>query len=202
MKLSQRYLAPVLGALLVIALIAAGWFWYQADQAKRQHAINSFNDCAAAGYPVSESQPRQCRTPDGRLFTETLTTPDTDTADEDEASTEYTSPKGIVIYVDSPLANTVISSPVKVSGRVPGNWSFEANFPIDVLNANKQVIGQGFATLQGDWMTEEYVPFEASGEFDAPTTDTGYLVLRKSNASGLTENDDSIEVPIRFANSD
>lgn len=30
--------------------------------------INSFEDCAAAGYPIMESFPEQCRTPDGRLF--------------------------------------------------------------------------------------------------------------------------------------
>lgn len=32
--------------------------------------INSFEECAKAGYPVMESYPRQCRTPDGRLFVE------------------------------------------------------------------------------------------------------------------------------------
>ncbi len=31
-------------------------------------AINSFEACAAAGYPIMESYPRQCRTPDGRTF--------------------------------------------------------------------------------------------------------------------------------------
>jgi hypothetical protein len=31
-------------------------------------AILTFDDCAAAGYPVMESYPRQCRTPDGRTF--------------------------------------------------------------------------------------------------------------------------------------
>ncbi|MEW6723053.1 MAG: hypothetical protein AB1324_07355, partial [Candidatus Micrarchaeota archaeon] len=30
--------------------------------------INSFDDCVDAGYPVMESYPRQCRTPDGRTF--------------------------------------------------------------------------------------------------------------------------------------
>lgn len=30
--------------------------------------ILTFEDCAAAGYPVMESYPEQCRTPDGRLF--------------------------------------------------------------------------------------------------------------------------------------
>ncbi|HEX2054813.1 MAG TPA: hypothetical protein VHJ78_13950 [Actinomycetota bacterium] len=30
--------------------------------------IRTFEDCAAAGYPIAESYPEQCRTPDGRLF--------------------------------------------------------------------------------------------------------------------------------------
>lgn len=30
--------------------------------------IRSFEDCEKAGYPVMESYPRQCRTPDGRTF--------------------------------------------------------------------------------------------------------------------------------------
>ncbi len=32
--------------------------------------INNFDDCAYAGYPILESYPRQCKTPDNRTFTE------------------------------------------------------------------------------------------------------------------------------------
>ena len=35
-------------------------------------AVESFEACAAAGYPVLTSSPRQCRTPDGRTFVEDL----------------------------------------------------------------------------------------------------------------------------------
>ena len=35
-----------------------------------QSRIDSFQSCAQAGYPVLESYPRQCRTPDGRNFME------------------------------------------------------------------------------------------------------------------------------------
>lgn len=34
--------------------------------------IISFEECAEAGYPVMESYPRQCITPDGRRFVETV----------------------------------------------------------------------------------------------------------------------------------
>lgn len=32
-------------------------------------SIDTFSECQAAGYPVTESNPPQCRTPDGRVFT-------------------------------------------------------------------------------------------------------------------------------------
>lgn len=34
--------------------------------------INNFDDCAYAGYPILESYPRQCKTPDDRTFTEII----------------------------------------------------------------------------------------------------------------------------------
>jgi hypothetical protein len=37
--------------------------------------IRSFGDCVAAGYPVMESYPRQCRVPGGPGFTETVPAP-------------------------------------------------------------------------------------------------------------------------------
>lgn len=30
--------------------------------------VRNFSECAAAGYPIAESYPEQCRTPDGRVF--------------------------------------------------------------------------------------------------------------------------------------
>ena len=36
------------------------------------NGIRTFEDCAAAGYPIAESYPEQCRTPDGRLFVRTV----------------------------------------------------------------------------------------------------------------------------------
>jgi hypothetical protein len=35
-------------------------------------AIDSFEACVQAGYPVMESYPRQCRTPDGQTFVEAV----------------------------------------------------------------------------------------------------------------------------------
>jgi len=40
----------------------------------RYSGISNFADCAAAGLPVTESYPRQCRTPDGSSFVEEIPT--------------------------------------------------------------------------------------------------------------------------------
>lgn len=39
---------------------------------RKQKVVNSFEDCIEAGFPIMESYPRQCRTPDGKNFTEIL----------------------------------------------------------------------------------------------------------------------------------
>lgn len=32
--------------------------------------VNNFEECEKAGYPIMESNPRQCKTPDGKVFEE------------------------------------------------------------------------------------------------------------------------------------
>ena len=102
------------------------------------------------------------------------------------------------IRITSPQANDEISSPIEIVGEARGNWYFEASFPIKLLDAQGKEIAQGIATADGDWMTTEFVPFKASLSFSNPETSTGTLVLSKDNPSGLAENDDKIEVSVRF----
>src|SRR3989344_769462 len=59
--------------LLVVLVIAAGLLLSLSNIAKQKRvlSVNSFEQCALAGYPIMESYPEQCRTPDGRTFTNT-----------------------------------------------------------------------------------------------------------------------------------
>ena len=102
------------------------------------------------------------------------------------------------IEVMSPLENEVVSSPLTVSGRARGVWYFEASFPIEMYDANGTLLGIEPAQAQGEWMTENWVEFETVLEFDDPTTETGTLVLKKDNPSGLPEYDKKLEIPVRF----
>jgi hypothetical protein len=65
-------------------LIAAGYRWCPSEQEcmrmweeyceeySDQFRIDSFEDCVAAGFPVMESYPRQCRDSEGNLFVEEI----------------------------------------------------------------------------------------------------------------------------------
>lgn len=55
-------------AVFVAMLIVGVAIWQMKSKEKIQNII-SFDECAAAGYPVMESYPEQCKTPDGRTFT-------------------------------------------------------------------------------------------------------------------------------------
>lgn len=114
--------------------------------------------------------------------------------------TQYTSKKGVTLRVYVPSQGATVTSPVAVVGEVPGNWSFEASFPIKLLDKNGKVVAQVAAQLLGDWMTDQLVPFSAKLTYSsgAAASGDGTLVLQKDNPSGLSSNDDSLSIPVKL----
>jgi len=146
--------------------------------------ITNFMECLEAGNAVMESYPRQCRA-GGEVFVE-------------HVGNELD--KLNLIRLNYPRPNQGISSPLVVKGEARGMWYFEADFPVFLVNWDGLIIAQGIAQAQGDWMTEEFVPFEVTLEFDASEEvyNRGALILKKDNPSGLPEHDDALEIPIFF----
>lgn len=103
-----------------------------------------------------------------------------------------------LIRLEEPVSGDLISSPVFVRGEAVGYWFFEASFPIKIYDGDGNEIGVGIAQAKKDWMTEDFVPFEASIIFDKPSTKAGKLVLFRDNPSDLRENDASLEVDVTF----
>lgn len=69
-------------ALVLLSLGAAIGYSIGLDQGDRgDQNINSFEECADAGYPIMESYPEQCRTPDGRNFVREVNGPTACTMD-------------------------------------------------------------------------------------------------------------------------
>ncbi len=103
------------------------------------------------------------------------------------------------LSVTSPTPKSVISSPVALTGSALGTYYFEASFPIDILDENGAVVGQGHAEAQGDWMTEDSVPFIATVTFTSPGAGkSGTIRLKNDNPSGDPERDLYFDLPITF----
>jgi len=145
--------------------------------------INNFKECVSAGYPVLESYPRQCKTPDGKSFTE-------DIGNELE--------KSDLIKIDNPRPNQIIESPLFVKGEARGNWYFEASFPAKLFDDNGFLLGITIAQALGNWMTEDFVPFNVILPFAVPSTSKGRLILEKDNPSGLPEYANELRIPVYF----
>jgi hypothetical protein len=75
------------------------------------HTIDSFEECARAGYPILESYPRQCRTPDGKSFAERIETSATAAVSSVVPADPATS--GLYNYPDKPL-DSIPSAPISV----------------------------------------------------------------------------------------
>ncbi len=100
------------------------------------------------------------------------------------------------IVVDIPLPGDVTGKTFSVKGEARGFWYFEASFPVVLLDAQGAEIAQGVALAEGEWMTEEFVPFTV--ELTAPQTYIGpaTIVLKKDNPSGEAQYDGSLSIPI------
>lgn len=168
----------VLGLLAVAAAAAA--LWYRAPSPVTS-AIASYDECVRAGYPVLESYPPQCRTPDGHSFT-------LDIGNELE--------KSDLIRITAPRPAATVTSPLRITGEARGSWFFEASFPIHLEDAAGTRVATTVAQAQGEWMTSEFVPFQATLSIPPGVTGPATLILERDNPSGLPEHADALRLPL------
>lgn len=112
---------------------------------------------------------------------------------------EHIQSKADLIHVASPGPGEMIQSPLMAQGEARGHWFFEASFPIHLLDGNGKELTVGIAQAQKEWMTTEFVPFSTTMQFQKPQTETGTLVFKKDNPSGLPEHDDELRIPVLFS---
>lgn len=100
----------------------------------------------------------------------------------------------------------VVGSPLLLSGEARGYWFFEGSFPVVLTNWDGLIIAEGFVTAEGEWMTEDFVPFKGELTYTSPYKagdpdfmKRGSLILKKDNPSGLPEKDDAFEITVFFA---
>ena len=101
------------------------------------------------------------------------------------------------ISVDFPKINQEVKSPIKISGKVKGNWFFEGSFPIQLVDSSGNVLGRSIATSTLDWMTTDFIPFTSEISFEKSTSTTrAVLILKNDNPSGNPDLDQNIFIPI------
>jgi hypothetical protein len=103
------------------------------------------------------------------------------------------------LVVEAPAPGARVASPLRVRGRARGPWYFEGDFPLELSDARGRVLARGVASARGEWMTEDFTPFEGVLEFAPPPGAVGgLLVLRKDNPSDLRELDAAATIPVSF----
>jgi hypothetical protein len=136
--------------------------------------------------------------------------PRTDNEDSPQATTtderpiSYTPDTAAdMIQVETPTQAATITPPLDITGEARGQWFFEADAPVVLTDWNGEIIAEGYIQAEGEWMTEEFVPFSGSLEFAVPE-DTGpqsvrgSLIIQRANPPGQPENDMAVEIPVRF----
>lgn len=192
----QRKTLSVAAIVLVAgALVTAAYLWMQQSNDSSSN-IKSFEQCVAAGNPVMESSPRQCHDEaSGMTHTEEL---DGQSEAAKLATREYKSAKGVTIEIDDWAEGRLVSSPLTITGQVPGSWSYEGSFPINMIYEGDIGLPGATAELDGDWMTDELVPFAATLSFDEEQLDGKdiTIVIHNANPSGIPANDDSLALKV------
>ncbi|MBI4261922.1 GerMN domain-containing protein [Candidatus Uhrbacteria bacterium] len=103
------------------------------------------------------------------------------------------------IRVLTPTPNMDVYSPLTIRGEARGFWFFEGSFPVRIVDSSGKELGQTIAQSSADWMTDDYIPFEATLQFSTPKTSGPLtLILEKDNPSGLPQHADSIKIPLQF----
>jgi hypothetical protein len=116
-----------------------------------------------------------------------------------EQPTEWVNPYPDQIIVSMPRPYETVTASFGVTGKVRGFWAFEANLPMKLTEPNGTLISQTYTTVQGDWMTEDFVPFSAVIDAGSYRGDA-LLVIMRDNASGLPEHDREIAIPVVIGN--
>lgn len=100
--------------------------------------------------------------------------------------------------VTFPDLTQTLKSPLLIKGMARGLY-FEASFPIHIEDKAGTIIAQAPAQAQGDWMTSEPVPFEATLTFAKQAVPREVLlVIENDNPSGLPEHLIRYEIPVRI----
>lgn len=149
--------------------------------------VESFAACQTAGYKILESFPRQCETPEGKVYVEELKAETQESMSRIDPETN----KARNIIVSSPEENTTLASTFRLRGiaNVSGN---KVAYRLKVTSG--RVITQGEVTV----ITAKAGGFGAfDGEIQYPPTPEKSAILEVFNTAADSANElNTVAVPV------
>ncbi len=86
---------------------------------------------------------------------------------------------GDLAIVDAPVAGARLTSPLTITGTAPGNWYFENQFPVRLVDAQGAVLAEGPATPRVSWTDPGDKQFDATLTFSVTQDTPATLVLEE-----------------------
>ena len=99
----------------------------------------------------------------------------------------------IVVHTPQPFEK--VTGTIVIKGEARGNYFFEADFPVEVVLENGEVINH-YAMADDEWMTEEFVPFTSTIDISGLEPQDVIIKLHRNNPSDNRENDMVMELPV------
>lgn len=100
-----------------------------------------------------------------------------------------------VATVTNPVPDARVTSPLAVSGVAPGNWYFENQFPVQIVDAQGQVLAEAPATPRVSWTDPGDKEFDATLTFSV-TADTPATLVLQEDMPGEGNTPRETRVPI------
>ncbi len=106
--------------------------------------------------------------------------------------------KGAAFTLTSPLPNSTVDCKFQIVGDMPSEWFFEGTFPYEI-RVGGELVHEGNVQTEDDWTEKSILHFVADVDCKDKCTGDGEIVLKNANPSGLTKNDDSYTIPVKFS---
>ncbi len=68
-KMNAKHIMMYMLIIVVFVVVLGSLISLFVNNGNADKSINSYQDCVDAGYPIMESYPERCSTPDGKSFT-------------------------------------------------------------------------------------------------------------------------------------
>lgn len=86
---------------------------------------------------------------------------------------------GDLAVVDAPAPGARVTSPLAITGTAPGNWFFENQFPVRLVDAQGATLAEGPARPRVSWTDPGDKQFDASLTFSVTQDTPATLVLEE-----------------------